>query len=541
MEQDTIPNLVTRRNYRELEKRADEYLLNDDWNGFLKQVQQAKSTGKSRDALVALLELEAVGGTDSNIFNEFDDLEGATLHEVQLDGIHRAMELLREQIANRHTYFLDVEGMAETPYAILVQDVIESRKKELAQLEKNPSRIDVLGTFYGFAVLMAEGSKPHESGTPTAYGWRRWRRRTWLDESITDNAANAVKSLTGEIAEEVDMDKRYRTLGSSPVFKSRCTKGTANILADAVRLTLYKVPGNRGTAARNLGRTGDSRVLPFLHHRLALDQSRKVRIRIAEALGNVGHVASIDILKEPVQQPQRRITKDLEAMIGSLGGIYSPECKKVLVDLITRGGNTIKAAAINALRQQEPSGLVELITPYLEHKSRPVVRASVVALTEMGEDGNEAIRSRLSNILKQIGYDRPSEGAVIKILEIPNVNQMRVVHEFFATKIYKLRKDAERWRGRGNTGTYSYWYRRREQRAIQNLRGAVTMVNRYLKPPFQVELLNSVEAAVKMYTANDDVLNPLFHSQLARAIESRRPKPLKKKFSKSSSEQTYFI
>jgi len=541
MEQEAIPNLVARRNYVELEKRADEYLQNGDWNGFLKQIQQTNSVGKSRDALAALLELEAVGGTDSNIFNEFNDLEGGTLHEARLDGIQRAMELLREQIENRHTYFLDVEGMAETPYAILVQDVIEARKKELAQLEKNPSRIDVLGTFYGFAILMVEGSKPHENTTSTRYGWRYYRRRTWLDESITDNAANAMKNLTGEIAEEVDMDKRYRTLGSSSVFKSRCTKGTANILADAVRLTLYKVPGNRGTAARNLGRTGDSRVLPFLHHRLALDQSKQVRIKIAEALGNVGHVASIDVLKEYVQQPQRRITKDIETMIGSLGGIYSPACKNILEDIVAHAGNTMKAAAIKALGQQEPSGLVKLITPYLEHKSRPVVRASVVALTEMGEDGNEAIIRTVSNILKRIGYDRPSERALIKILEIPNVNQMRVVHEFFATKIYKLRKDAERWRGRGNTGTYSYWYRRREQRAIRSLREAVNMVNRYTKPPFQVELLNSVEAAVKMYTATDDILNPLAHSQLARAIESRRPKPLKKKFGEPSSEQTYFV
>ena len=35
MEQATIPNLVTRRNYSELEKRADEYIENDDSNGFL--------------------------------------------------------------------------------------------------------------------------------------------------------------------------------------------------------------------------------------------------------------------------------------------------------------------------------------------------------------------------------------------------------------------------------------------------------------------------------------------------------------------------
>ncbi len=542
MEQATIPNLVTRRNYSELAKRADEYIENDDWNGFLKHIQSTVSAGKARDALVALLELEAVGGTDTKMFSEFSSLEGATLHEVRLDGVLRSMEILKEQIAEKHTYFLDVEAMAETPYAILVADVIAARKLELEQLESNPSRIDVLGTFYGFTILMVEGSKPHENTTTGyGYGWRRYRRSTWLDENITDTAAQAVKGLTGQFASEVDMDKRYRTLGSSPIFKSRCTKETANILADAVRLALYKVPGNRSTAARNLGRSGDSRVLPFLHHRFALEQNRRVRISIAEALGNVGHISSIDIMEEQVKIPHRRLTKDLEATIKALGGIFSPKCKTVLLNLVINGGNTIKAAAIQALGRQEPSGLVELITPYLEHKSRPVVRASVLALTEMSNDGKDAIRARISVVLKHIGYDRPSHNALVKILEIPNVSQMRSVHEFFAKKLYKLRKDAERWKQRGSRGTYAYWYRRREQRAIQRVKESITMVNNYLKPPFQLELLNSVDAALKIYPESYNVVRNLGHSKLARAIMNQQPKPPpKKKPEKISFDQTYF-
>ncbi len=527
MEQATIPNLVTRRNYSKLEKRADEYIENDDWREFLMHIQSTGSTGKARDALVALLELEAVGGTDTNMFSEFSSLEGSTLHEVRLDAVIRTIEILKKQIAEKHTYFLNVEAMAETPYAIVVSDVIKARKRELEQLDKNPSRIDVLGTFYGFTILMIEGSKPHENTTTTGYGygWRRYRQSTWLDESITDTAAQALKGLTGQFASEVDMDKRYRTLGSSPIFKSRCTKETANILADAVRLALYKVPGNRSTAARNLGRTGDSRVLPFLHHRFSLEQNWRVRISIADALGNVGHLSSIDTLKEQVKLPQRRLTKDLEATIKALGGIFSPTCKEVLLDLVENGGNTIKATAIQALGKQEPTGMVDLLTPYLGHKSKPVVRASVLALHELGKEGQRAIRTQVQETLKRIGYDRPSRSAVTKMLEIKGVSQMSAVHQFFAKKIDKLRKEADRWKQRTSGGSYSYWYQRRERRTIQRMNEMISMVNQYLIPPFQSELLDSVEAALKSDSNSYNVTRILGNGRLANALKERKPKP----------------
>ncbi len=540
MEQATIPNLVTRRNYSDLEKRADEFIKNDGWNEFLRFIQSTGSTGKARDALVALLELDAVGGTDTNMFSEFSSLEGATLHEVRLDAVLRSMEILKKQIAEKHTYFLNVEAMAETPYAILVGDVIEARKRELEQLEKNPSRIDVLGTFYGFTILMIEGSKPHENTTTTGYGWRRYRRSTWLDESITDTAAQALKGLTGQFASEVDMDKRYRTLGSSPIFKSRCTKETANILADAVRLALYKVPGNRGGAARKLGRTGDSRVLPFLHHRFSLEQNWRVKISIADALGNVGHLSSIDPLKEQVKLPQRRLTKDLEATIKAIGRIFSPTSKEVLINIVEKGGNTVKATAIQALGNQEPTGMVELITPYLGHKSKPVVRASVMALHELGKDGKDAVQTQVPDILKRIGYDRPSRIAVTKMLEIKGVGQMSAVHQFFAKKIDKLRKEADRWKQRTG-GSYSYWYQRRERRTTQRMNEMISIVNQYLTPPYQSELLDSIEAAGKSGANSYNVTRILSNGRVANALTERKPKPPpKKKSERAPYDQTYF-
>jgi hypothetical protein len=543
MERATIQDLVSKRQYSELERRAEEYIASDEWAGFMKQIKRAGLSGKARDAVVTLLELAAVGGTDSNVFDEFATLEGTSFQHIKVEALERAIEILREQIENRHTYFLDVEAMAETPYAILVKDVIEARKRELSQLEGTVSRLDVLGTFYGLMILITDGSRPHDnSGSSNlGYGYRRWKRRTWLDENISQSAADAVKRLTGEFTEEIDMDKRYRTLGSSSIFKNRCTPRTAEILANTVRLSLYKVPGNRSAAAVALGRTRDSRVLPFLHHRFGVEESRQVRMRIAEALGKVGDISSIEILKGHLVTPLRYLSKDYEAAINALGAIYSPECKKTLLDILANGGNTVKAAAIQALGRQEPTNLVRLLTEYLKHKSKPVVRAAVLSLTELGTEGKDIVRAQASTVLERIGHDRSSSNAIVSILQIPGVSQMYCVHEFFAKRIYRLRKEAERWKQRVNATSYAYWYRRRERRAMIRLNEAVSMANRYLQPPFQPELVNSVEAALRLDSQTSYQLSSLGDSELVKVLRKRQSVAPVEKDGKASFEQTYFV
>jgi hypothetical protein len=504
MKKSSLAELVTRRQYPELEKQANEYIKNGEWKGFLNLIKDTPAKGKARDALVALLQLDAVGGTDSDVFKEFASLEGDSLRKVRADAIDHVMNILNEQIETKHTYFLDIEAMTMTPYVILVKDVIEARKRELEKLEGNPSRIDVLGTYYGFQILMTDGSKPFDN-SQTTYGYRRWRRGTWLDEKITDSAANAVKALTAEMAEEVDMDKTYRTLGSSPVFKRRCTKSTADILANAVRLALYKVPGNRGAAARALGRTEDSRVLSFLHHRLPLEQNRKVRISIADALGRVGHESSIEILKERATPTSRYMSKEGIASVTALGGVYSPQSKETLLMLLQTGGSTTKAAAIQAISKQDPTDLVELISPYLENKSQPVVRASILSLADKGREGKAAIEAKAHVLINRIGHDKPSRPALIKMLSISKVAEMKPVHQYFAKRIEKHGREVRNWSKQINR-SYSYYWRRREQRSKQKLEEYLRLVNSHLKPPFDEELMKAIESVVK---SNNDPMNTI--------------------------------
>jgi len=546
MERASIHNLVTRRQYSELEKRAQEFIASDDWAGFVSQIKNTHSLGKARDAVVALLELDAVAGTDSDVFKEFSSLEGASLQHIRLDAVERTMDILKEQIENRHTYFLDVETIAKTPFAILVGDIIEARKREIAQLEGNPSRLDVLGTFYGFMILMTDGSRPYDASSTNTqrYGYRYYyrQRRSWLDENITETAVNAIKQLTGDLAQPVEMDKTYRTIGNSSMFKKRCQKTTAAILADAVRLALYKVPGNRGAAARALGRTEDSRALEFLHHRLGFEQNRHVRTSIVTALGRIGHESSIDPLESLAQQQTRRYSsKESIAAVNALGGIDSPRVRCALLELMKEGKNEVKASAIQALSQQDSPELIEIISPYLKHPSRPVMRASITALLDLGSEGEEAVKITMPTILPKFGNDRGSKAVLTRMLELSEVGQMSMVQDYFAKRIQKITANVKRWQSRAIGTSYSYYWNRRERRARNELEWWLDLVSRHLRPPFSEDLVNCIKSIFSSISDSIRFSTILSKSPLAEEIGLRNLQPLPRKPSQSPREPNYFV
>ncbi|MHA1930741.1 MAG: HEAT repeat domain-containing protein, partial [Candidatus Thorarchaeota archaeon] len=381
------------------------------------------------------------------------------------------------------------------------------------------SRIDVLGTFYGFTILMIEGSKPIDIPSDQRYRYRY--RRSWLDEKLSQNVVDVVKQLTGEFGDAVDMDVSYKTLGSSRIFKKRCTKTTAEILADAVRLTMYKVPGNRGTAARKLGLTEDSRVLPFLHARFNAETNRNTRIRIAHALGSVGHESSIDILKERAILRGRYLSKESMATVSALGRIFSPRCRETLIELVRDGGTSVKAAAVQALSLQEPSGLIELIYPYLKNPSKPVVRSTVLALMNLGREGQAVIKDQAHSIITKLGSDKTSRPVLNKLFTISTIGEMPLVQEYFSERIKKLSEKVKKIKDGTNRRFSPYYYRRRENRATRNLTDAIRMSASYLKPPFLDTLITNLQAIWRIEDLSHIVVQSLRSTQLAEALKEK--------------------
>ena len=437
----TIEDIVLSRRYTELEAAALDYLDVGDgeWKNFLTEIENCGSPGKSRDALISLLQLESVGGTDSDVFKEFSSLNGTTLDEIRSKSIDHAIKLLRSQISDRHTHFLDVEALASSHFAVLVKDIIESRNGELENLNSNPSRIDVLNTYYGYTILTKEGAS----------------------EGIKMNLLNqeamaAFNEISTEIAHEISMDPQYKTLASKSIFKRKCMPSTALILSENVKLSLYMLPGHRAAAAKQLGKSEDSRAMPYLSHRIEREESQKVQLALIEAIGNIGLPSSLNLIYRYI--PEKGRTPSNEKIIAAakaLAGIDTSNSVEILIRLLKNTSTALKAVAIDSLAHLNPPNLFEILIPCLNHKSRTIVRASVRGLFKQGKKGEDVVLDHLFRVLVSLGCDIASEKVIRKLLSLPGVASREDVHDYYASRIARMTKRAESLQSFSNFR--SYW------------------------------------------------------------------------------------
>lgn len=436
----TIQDLVLKRRYTILEDAAEAFLREGRWKSLLSEIQSCGSSGKARDALVTLLGLEAAGGTDSDLFREFSSLDSDYLTGLRAEATDHAIEVLREQIANRHTHFLDVEAMTLSPLAVVVGDIINARKNELAQLGSNPSRVDLLGTYYGYMILTQEGAVEGSRVSP-----------------ISPEAVDAINRLVADLAHEISMDPAYETLGDGSVFEN-CTAGTAAILSENVKMSLYRSRRDRTAAARALGMTEDSRATSFLAHRLEREKSSDVKSAIIEAIGHIGMPSSVGLLGRLTGLDERGYVSvyddDVRTVTRALGFIHSNESKRLLMTLLQEATpsyitaspseTALQAIAIESLGRLRIPELRKIVTPYLEDStSRPLVRAIVDALLKQGKAGKGTLVQHLFKMLSVIGCDPASESQMKGLLSLPEVSGREDVHDYYASRIEKMVKDGD--------------------------------------------------------------------------------------------------
>jgi len=291
--------------------------------------------------------------------------------------------MLREQI-QRNTYFMDVEKMAASQYAILVEEVIEARKKEVESLSASADLTDILATYYGFKVLTTGVLlEPPDKLWRSTYTF--YIRTPKNPDGITETAADAFDELCDMLDRDIDLNKHYQTLGSNRKIKKKCSEEMAQLLRHIITMAFYRAHDDRRRSMLALAESGDSRAVPFLHLKTKTVVRRNENCLVM-ALRDIGHPSSFDILKDYLSHENWRLREiALEAM-----GMYScEEASIIILNRLDSNKVSYQRGALSALGYRKREVSIENIKPYL---SNPKYMAQALrALTNIGPEGKQAV------------------------------------------------------------------------------------------------------------------------------------------------------
>jgi hypothetical protein len=495
-----LSEVIERRDYDTLTGIANSEIQNGHWEILVREMKGASKIGKARDALVNLLQLEELGGTDSNVFVVFSRLTGSDLIEIRLSAQDVAMAQLKKQLEHENTYFIDTEGIATSPFAVIFEEITQCRQSELAELKSNASRNDLLLTYYGFMILTMSGlSNRNADQITTSPYYRRWRRRYLGRPEIDHDVAGAITQLTQDFGTSTTINGKYETLGTSKFFSSKCEPYNSRILAEITRMTLYMTPWDRAKAARSLGNFGDARVLPHMHNCLRTESDYRARAKIAESIGLVGHDSSVDHLKRISRLSGRYDRKLAIAAVKGLGAIFSPKSTDYLAQIIEAGCGPLTAEAILGLSKQKYHGLPKILAPLLSLKSRPVLRATVEALLASGSQGQKIVAEMLPRVVRKLYTDRLAMHLIPKILDLEGAKANTEIQQFFVERLTKSMRKLQQL-GRVS----NQWYRARRERFERNrieteIRAIVTIYGNQIPQTF-IPLLREVSSTSGLNT-----------------------------------------
>ncbi len=465
-----IPELTKRRNYEQLAEIAQEYAREGQWNSFVKRIEKIKPAGKARDALVNVLDLEAVGGTDSNIFHEFGSLSGSSLSEIRSEANTKAIDILQSQLKESNTFFIDAEMLATSPFVVLFEDVMNARLKELESIKGQPSRNDLLRTYYGFTLLTLNGVT---NTTDHQFQYRRyWHRRYESQPRLAQETVTAITQIMKDFSSEIHLNSRYETLGTSYFLADKCSTETSAILADIIRLTLYMTPWDRGKAALLLGKRGDSRSLEFLHSRFISEPDMKTRGSIARAIGYIGNPNSFDLLKSQFNNQGRWQERLKVAITQGMGGIYLDEATDFLVDMLNSRSYKIKEAAVESLAERNPENFTQMIAPLLKTNSKVVLRKVVEVLLDSDKKSKRMLIESAPRIVRILHNNSPSHQIVSRLLSLKEIVDSQVIEKYLVSKINELHKKRMDLHHRG---IRNWWTARRVQRYNRKLAELISL------------------------------------------------------------------
>ncbi len=267
------------------------------------------------DVLSNILGLASVQGMDSDIAYECVDIESQDLYDLRNEVQSIAIEKLKQQIAKKNTYFLSVEDMLESPFAILVDDVIQTRFEEIESLPFLPSPYDIAKTYYGFQILT---SQAHDD----------------IRGLVPDEMRGAVEALLLELGKNKEVQESRLQIQSLKF--ENCSEYLQSLLRRLVEISLGGTK-HRNNALRELARIGDARVIPHLLTFLSKVTNKGMRDLVLQALGAIGHPTAFKTLNVYARNGNAQAMK-------ALAGTRHPDTFDTLIAFIEQGGNLGRSA-----------------------------------------------------------------------------------------------------------------------------------------------------------------------------------------------------
>ena len=384
----SIYRSIELREYDKLENLAKMIISEKGWNKFLgilskSQVRGAVIPGWNipvkkgclRDALVRLLGLETIIGLDCNYITNFNQIESNDLTDVRNQAFPIAIDLLREQVETRNTFFLDTDTFSTTPYAVFVKDIISARTAEIEALPSKPSLRQVYETYYGFTVLTSGRTSSYRAGA-------------------SEQGVKYIEDLAAQFGNQTKLNARIFQ-PSKKAFEN-CTPETKEILWDILRM-FNGGYDTRSNAAKKLGQIGDSRATEFIVMNYQNSTNHYFKPALIKALGSIGDPKGLDCVLKALNDSRLR-----KVAIISLGSIRHPETLKQLVRMKEANNQSDLGSVITALGNTRSEGALDILSSIMNNRRGRIVQKAIEALCSFGKRGFEKVTRDPSRLVKAL-------------------------------------------------------------------------------------------------------------------------------------------
>lgn len=356
----------------------------------LSLMQQHRSRwGLFRHMVFDALNISDLQGLDRNPLDIINEMGRLKVHRGVASARSIAVRLLREQVLNGNTFFLDVVSFEKSSAAVLIPDILEARRVEIERICRGSfDACSLASTYYGFTFMTStiRDRVPHT-------GFERF-----LSELGVDSA---------NISCETSCD-----LDPVPVSFMNTSEQGSELLRAILVLTGKNSTG-RAAAAEILGEIGDPRAEPYLGAAVK-DQYSWVRKAAVTALGQIALPRSTRVLAEALEDFDSCVQTEAVRSLAIIGHDAVP----ALIGLLSQERETRYVDALQAVEVSHPRSL-DSFEAALMQRARVARKLAAEALGLIGDCRaipaltraslglDEELRIAASNALKAMGPGMP--------------------------------------------------------------------------------------------------------------------------------------